>query len=280
MTEVVSELARALRDALRGDRTDPSAATSVSGSQADYDAFLSVAMKVAATEIVLMRADPQLALHNLQIGIGNVLAEHPRLATLPETDVEQLASSVRIALAVIFAATQVAPAMGGAGLAQRLARATALRALLLKTADALALAGLVPKAEVDTIRKGRGRLDAARDLVALAALFSKHGAALRGKHAVTAAQRTEAAGLGTELLTILKPGRAKRTRAKPAVGTDERDRLWTLLVKRHDQLWRAGAYLFGRELVDAKVPSLQASRGGRRKKVAAPTPGAPLPIGV
>lgn len=248
----------------------PDDVANVSGSQADYDAFIPAARKLIAAEIIPMRADPQLALHNVQIGVASVLAERTRVSKLLETDVEGLSSLPQIALAVVFASTQLTPVGATVGLAQSVARGAALRALLLKTADALVLAELFPKAEVDKIRAGHGKLDAARDLVALTSLFAKHGAKVRGKHAVTAAQLKEASEVGTGLLKILKPGRARRTANGPAVGTDERDRLWTLLVQGHDRLWRVGAYLFGRNAVDAQVPSLQASRGGRPKKAQAP----------
>jgi len=42
--------------------------------------------------------------------------------------------------------------------------------------------------------------------------------------------------------------------------------MWTLLVQRHADLWRAGAYLFGRNEADAKVPGL-ASRDVAAKRV-------------
>lgn len=261
-----------------GSAADADDVAVASGSQAGYDAFMPAARRLGAAEVVPMRADPQLALHNVQIGVASVLAEGTRVSKLHETDVNALASLPRIALAVVYASTQIVPVGGQVGLAQWVARAAVLRALLLKTADALVLADLFPKAEVDKIRAGHGKLDAARDLVALVSLFAKRGAKVRGKHPVTAAQLKEASELGTGLLKILKPGRARRTPNEPAVGTDERDRLWTLLVQGHDRLWRAGAYLFGRNAVDTMVPSLLANRAGRPKKAPAPpqTPAAPV----
>src|SRR5437870_1998456 len=59
-----------------------------------------------------------------------------------------------------------------------LARAHRLRALLLKSADALAVAGMIPAAQVAKIREGRGSIDTAGDCVALAALFQKKAAAV------------------------------------------------------------------------------------------------------
>ena len=49
-------------------------------------------------------------------------------------------------------------------------------------------------------------------------------------------------------------------------GVNERDRLWTLVVQGHERLWRAGAYLFGKELVDRMVPPLLGARAKPRAK--------------
>lgn len=136
----------------------------VTGSQADYDAHLAAAKRIPASAIIPMRADPQLALHNVQIGVACVLAEAARVSKLPETDVKALSSLPQIALAVTFASTQLAPSGATIGLATLVARGRSLRALLLKTADALVESALFPKAEVDKIRAGHGKLDAARDL--------------------------------------------------------------------------------------------------------------------
>ena len=81
-----------------------------------------------------------------------------------------------------------------------------------------------------------------------------------------------AAEVGSALLARLKPGGARRTRSLDgdrAARADARDRLWTLLVKRHAELWRAGAYLFGRA-VDQHVPPLQSRALRTRKKSPAP----------
>jgi hypothetical protein len=239
--------------------------TAPSGSQADYDAFLPTAQKLPAAAIITLRADPALALHNVQIGVSNVLAEEARLAELPETDVKTLAALPRVALAVVFATTQVSPALSSKDLLQKLADGAALRRKLLKAADSLAESGFLKPKEVDDIRAGTGKIDAAHDLVQLAALFLKNTAKIRGKHAITVKEIKDASETGTSLLKTLKPGRARPAKATPAIGVAERDRLWTLLVQGHDALWRAGAYLFGRHEVDDKVPSLQANRGGRPK---------------
>lgn len=235
------------------------------GSQAEFEAFLPRAKALPASAIVPMRADLQLALHNVTVGVENVLGERARAAKLPETELGALETLPELALAVIFADTQIERTAPPSDVRNSLAKARELRALLLTTADGLALAGLLPKGKVDAIRKGRGGLDAAHDCVELAALYRKHAATIRGKHAVTAAQVEECANVGTKLLTELKARRARSKGAGPADGTELRDRLWTLFLERADALFRAGAYLFGRDAIDAKVPPLQAHRGSKKK---------------
>lgn len=57
-------------------------------------------------------------------------------------------------------------------------------------------------------------------------------------------------------------GRESTDGALPSLAeaTELRDRFWTLLLQRHDALWRCGAWIYGQE-VDSQVPPLQARRG-------------------
>ena len=61
------------------------------------------------------------------------------------------------------------------------ARLWPLRSSLLSMAEVLAAAGLVSTATVEAIRAGTGNLDAARDLIDLADLFTKNARKLSGK---------------------------------------------------------------------------------------------------
>jgi hypothetical protein len=245
------------------------------GSQAEFESFLPLANALAAGEVVPMRADLQLALHNVTVGVENVLAERSRAAKLPETNLGEIEELPRLVLAVLFADTQVERVAPQSDIGKSLARARELRALLLATAEALALVGALPPAKVKEIRKGRGSIDAARDCVDLAALFRKYAADIRGKHAITAEQIEECGTVGTTVFTQLKAHRARTGEPTKRDGADTRDRLWTLVVQRAHALFRVGAYLFGREDVDAKVPPLQAHRSSPKKAAHAPTPAAP-----
>jgi len=155
-----------------------------------------------------------------------------------------------------------------------LAQAHKLRALLLTSADVLVLAGILPAASVAKIRQGKGSIDTAGDCVALAALFTKHADAITGKVPVTASHLQAADAVGSRLLRVLHPSSAKRPTDKELVAaSDARDRLWTLFERTwEDHVWRAGAWLFGRD-VDQFVPLLMSRVVGRRAApVVAPVP--------
>ncbi len=239
MSKPTKSVPRSPRQSL-ADASDPAKPT---GSQGDYETFLPLARALPAAGIIHLRADLPLALQNAQLGVSTVMAEEPRLSKLPETDLRQLAELPRQVLATIFADTQIERSAPDTELQGLLARGSALRSLLLKTAESLAEAGLLSSAAVAKIRAGRGRLDSARDCVELAALFSKNAAALRGKSPVTSAQIQEASEVGTQLLSLLKPTRMRRSKAGGSSAASDRDRLSTLVLARHDALWRAGAYL-------------------------------------
>jgi hypothetical protein len=253
------------------------------GSAAQYKKYLPKAMKLASSAVRPMHGDLALGLVNARRGAAAVLAKSARLKKeLPGVSLSAIRELANLGLGVAYAAGQVeryaAPA---SSLKQNLSRAHALRALLITSADALVEAGVLPAAAVARIHAGHGGIDAAGDCVALAALFKKYASALRGKSPVTAADINEAAEVGTTLLGALKPrgARGKPTSQALKTAVDARNRLWTLFEQSWEQnAWRAGAWLFGRD-VDAHVPPLQ-SRAGHRsakpKPAAAPKP-APKP---
>jgi hypothetical protein len=245
------------------------------GSEADYNANIAAARAIPSNQVVPMRVDLSLALQNAQVAVASIRGQASRLAKLPETNAKAITALPQILLAAIFAGTQIEATLSSGDLAKLLATGRSLRLLLLKTADGLSEAGLLSKASVEQIRAGSGALDAARDCVALSALFTKNAVTIRGKHAVTAAQIKQASEVGTELLTLLKPGRTRVRKVQASTASDDRDRLWTLALQRWESLWRAGAYLFGRDALDALVPPLQARRTTKAKKAAAARAAAP-----
>jgi hypothetical protein len=250
----------------KSSSTTASTAPSLKGSQADYEKFLPAALAIDPAAVVPMRADLQLALHNVQVGVATLAELEAQAKKLAGTKVSELLVLPNLVLATIFADTQIDRSLPPSELKAMFRRASVLRTLLLTTASSLVAAGLLSKASVDAIKRGSGAPDLARDCVSLGALYVKNAQALRGKHPVKTAEIEEASELGTKLLKAMKSGRARRKPNGAPASADVRDRLWTLVVQRHDALWRAGAYLLGRAVVDEKIPALQASRSGRAKK--------------
>lgn len=238
------------------------------GAERAYDTFLPLAEALLPAEVTPFRADMRLVLFNVSAGTKALLEERARLAKeLPALNLTEVQSLPDLALAVLFAVVQVdrgASASTGA-IRAMLARAMELRLLMLTAASSLALAGLIPTRAVAKIREGRGSFDVAEDCVSLAALFRASPVAIK-KTVVTAAQVREAAELGTKLLDVLRPRKAKAKGRAPAAvvqAAARRDRLWSLLVQRYDRAHRAAVWLYGRE-VDAHVPALMATGGAKK----------------
>jgi hypothetical protein len=257
----------------------------VAGLEADYDALLPLAQGVDLRDAAPRRTDVSLACHNAVKGSHAVLEKKALIAEhLPKVDIAALEVIPRIASALTFASLRVDhlthPESGVRG---KLSRARELRRLLLGSARVLAEAGVLDVKAVKKIEEGSGPIDVADDCVALASLFTAHAAKVKGKSPVTAQQIKEAAALGAELKSVLRPGRASKKvepTAEMAGAAEVRERFWTLLAQRYDTLWKVGAYLFGKDEVGERVPSLQAFARGRRPGKAPGSeqaPGAPAP---
>lgn len=157
-----------------------------------------------------------------------------------------------------------------------LARLWPLRSILLSMAEVLAAAGLVSMTVVDSIRAGTGNLDAARDLIDLADLFTKNARKLSGKMGpIIKDDLVEAKVLGTRLAGVIKPANARAPKAidtRRADAKDLRDRLNTLLLIDYETTWFLGAAAFGSK-VSNHVPPL--GSGGQKPASAEAEPKAP-----
>jgi hypothetical protein len=248
----------------------------VVGSQKAYEHYLPAAAAIDAAEVRPFRADASLAYHNIERALDSIAPFIDQIKEeLPTIHVKELAELSELALAVMFAAAQVDRANDGST-PKLLVEARELRDLMLTGAEALAKAGLVPSREVARIREGNGLIDTAQDCVDLAALFLKHAKKVKGKTAVSKDDVKQAAKIGTELLRRLKPKGAKGKGPEGlAEAVANRDRLWTLLVKRHRELRRVGMWIWADE-VDAHVPALQ-SRVAKKKSDKPAEPISPEP---
>jgi hypothetical protein len=155
-----------------------------------------------------------------------------------------------------------------------------LREGLLVAAEALAYRNLLDKQRVADIRKGKGHVDLAGDLIALAEVFRASWDKVRAKTAVEDAELERAADLGVRLLAALaaKPGKGSSAAPKITDAADRRARAISLVAKAYEECRRAVAYLRWHEGGDGDLaPSLLQKPRGRRpnaEKAAAAASGA------
>jgi hypothetical protein len=256
------------------DAAEPSTAEELSSNEA-FDRFLPLGRALAEDAILDFRADPQLAYHNLTRGVRNVLAERRRIVSeLPMVDLAALGELPQLGQGVIFAALRAdVPPRSTGEIGELLKVAYPLRRKLLRAALLLAEDDLIPQGALRKIKKGQGPLNAAHDCVQLAALFERHAARVAGKSSVTEEEVRRAGAVGSRLGTLIRPRGASRRKRRPAEfvqAVEDRNRLWTLLVERHETLWKVGAWLWGRQ-VDTYVPPLQSRRLPRRPSKTAGT---------
>ncbi len=254
-----------------------SATPDISTPEAACTFFLPLAVFDPAT-LSLFRCDPHLAHHNASIGVTVVLAEQARIASeLPTVDLELIRTIPNLALAVLFAGSRVNRTPEASELRGLQPQGHILRRKMLSAGTSLAESDLLPEREVSAIRSGKGPLDAADDLIQLAALFRRHASAIQGKHPITTNDITTAEKLGTRMIALLRPSAAPRS-SHPTEDlqywVDARDRLWTLLVRRYEVVRKVGTWLYGNSAAN-KVPNLQ-SHAPSRKSVKTPAvPAAP-----
>lgn len=234
----------------------------------EFESWLPAARALADDVVRHPTVEVPLALVNLEDGVQAVLAARARLDASAIADLERLRS---LANAVAFAQVRLDRATAPQSvLRPMLAEAARLRRIVLGSAEILAAKGLFDAARVGGLRRHRGPLGIAGDCVMLHQLFAETPALWVGKVAFSPEDLTELGRLGSELLERLRPAGAPKVRRKAELRTaaDARDRLWTLLVEAWERdLWRAGAWVFGRA-VDEHVPALGARR--RRKKAREP----------
>lgn len=264
-------------------KTPPTPPTPPPSLAAAYNLMLPAAMQLPPERVLPCRADVNLIYANVQKGLGAVLPQLGRLRVeTPKLEVNRFPQLEDLAGALLYAAAQTAASaapMKRELLDQKLTRLYTLREPMLLCAEVFALLGMLPKQRVEQIRSGSGPFDAAQDGVALADLFAEFASVVKDKHPFTQEQFTEIAELGHAILRSVTPDGARVALSPELVkATEARDRLYSLLMERYDELQRAGYYLFGSK-ADEKVPALGSRKGRSRSdaKSTEPTPPTPTP---
>ena len=103
---------------------------------------------------------------------------------------------------------------------------------------------------------GSGKYDMAQDGVDLVELYEESKSAIRGLHPFSDEEMTTLQSNSEWLLERLTPDGARAEPKKKSAEELQRDRYWTLMVRRHPFLRKIGYYLHGDDL-DLHVPKLQ-----------------------
>ncbi|MBI5544347.1 MAG: hypothetical protein HY901_10685 [Deltaproteobacteria bacterium] len=232
------------------------------------DKFLAEAVEAKFPVLIKCR-DPELASRNATFGVASVNTPElvARMAEeLPKVDRVRLLAIGDLADAVAYEARHESsdePTMRA-----MLKRAGELRRMLLPQMQVLMFAGICPKAEYERLKSSRGAIAFGTSLLDMVEFLDQR-TKVEGKVALDAKVIAEARAMGkfirenVRMPTQRKDGRPAQVTAAPAS-----DLLFTLLVRRHDDL-RAVAYWFWRGEMNTYVPPLLAKVRAKAKKSAA-----------
>lgn len=225
--------------------------------------FRPLAEKVPTEGLPVFAAQPMLVRANV---IAALEAIEPHLVTIAATfagaklqDIFELPSLV---MALDFAGGRVPVAKLSAGeIDKMLAEGGPWRELMLSYLEVAAhpLLDLLPRERVAAVRAGTGKLDKARDFVALAGLFAEFGDALKDKHPFPADKIDWLAALGGTLVQQIRPGKAVAQVAKRGAESILRDQLAALVVERYDHLQVLAGVAVGRRNADELLPALRSA---------------------
>ncbi|SEL89036.1 hypothetical protein SAMN05444354_109195 [Stigmatella aurantiaca] len=226
------------------------------GSQTAYEEFLAAANALEPHLLEECGADIVLAYHNVVRGLEGVLGRGAVLiGRLPDVNAVELSRMPLLVQGLAFAALQVERERHASQFGALFEQAQRWRRKLRKAAEALAEAELLTAADIDEVRLS-GRRGTLEDGLALTALFRRNEEKTAGRSPLTGSDVLEAEGAFGQLRMLLGPqgdGPEGRTAALRRA-LEVRDRFWTLLIQRHDVLWRCGAWLFGQNVDDTVLP--------------------------
>jgi hypothetical protein len=221
-----------------------------------------------------LNADPDIIRVNVNRGVDAV---RPHLddvkEKLPKLDLDDFLELPSIALALGFAVNRIFTPASPKEIHARQARMRPSRALTLSYLEIAGPLGLVPSDRVKAIRANSGPLDEAHDAVAIVAVFGEYADALKNKHPFSAELLAQLAEDGNWLVQQLTPKGAMPGKSERSEDAIVRDRIWTDLVRRYDELYQAGVVVWGRRKVEQHIPPLHS-------RAAASPPATPTPPAV
>ncbi|AUX23847.1 hypothetical protein SOCEGT47_043770 [Sorangium cellulosum] len=227
--------------------------------RACLERFAPEALALPEREVEVCRADVRIAFANVKQGVQAVCSDPARVRkALPELPLDDVLALPDLGRALVFVSTRITAKPASAReIEAKLKIVAELREPMLLVAETLAKRGLLPKEVVAEIRAGTGKYDMASDGMALAHLYEEHAEALRGKHPFTREEFAALQEASEWLLDNLTPDGARRPVARQRGEAEMmRDRLWTLMVRRHVDLRKIGYYFHG-DAFEEMTPKLQ-----------------------
>lgn len=229
-------------------------------SRDDFDRIAREAAMLDDRELTSPPIDADDALRIAEEGLAGVFASEPvALSDLPRERLDEVRELPAIGRVLVQACAEVERLSDDARRAGRLLdQARKVRKRLAK---------LATKREV--VEPGRlDELVAAEGAAPLAAALGELAAALEGGEKKEARKKKLAAAreLAASLArTAVGSDGARDPEAELVDAKRTRDRVWALLERRYDLLWRIGAYAYG-PVVDVRLPALVSKR--RKKRLA------------
>ncbi|APR87342.1 hypothetical protein A7982_12691 [Minicystis rosea] len=228
-----------------------------------FNHFRPLAEAVPLADLPIFTGQPLLMRANVVRALEAV-APHleSAVARLPDAPVREVLELPGLTLALDFATARVPLAkLSAREIDGMLDEGGPWRELMLRYLEVAShpLLGLLPAERVRAVRAGSGKLDKARDFVALPGLFTEFAAALDGKHPFPAEKIEMLGTLGSALVQQIRPGRAPvdvPTRGPEAL---LRDRFAALVEERYDALQVLASVAVGRRKADELLPPLRSS---------------------
>lgn len=238
--------------------------------------FSPIVASIPVDQIETLNADPQLVRKNVQRGVDAVRPHLDRVhKALPLVDTNRLLEMPSLVLALAFHYNNMVAVADPNEVAERQARLRPVRRWTLTFLEIMAEMGEIPSKPIEAIRADTGPVDEANDGIAIVGQFKKHEAVLHNKHPFPAEMLKQLNEDGHYLAKVLTPKGTAPEQKSGELSPDQllRDRLWTEIVSRYDDLYQAGVAIWGRRGVDKYVPPLRArsrNKGDKATDAAAP----------
>ncbi|WP_437616217.1 hypothetical protein WMF20_20845 [Sorangium sp. So ce834] len=261
------------RSARKRDRAGVDPAALIAEARADaftdeaperaFAHFRPLAERVPAADLPVFTGQPLLMRANVRAALDALEPHLPAaVSALREPRLKEVFELPALVMALDFSAARVPVATLSAGEIDRmLAEGAPWRELMLTYLEVAShpLLGLLPRERVAAVRAGAGKLDKARDFVALPGLFAEFAGALAGKHPFPADKLDLLATLGGALVQQVRPGNALAAVPKRTGESILRDQLAALVAERYDHLQVLAAVALGKRKADELLPALRAA---------------------